>query len=450
MSRIDLRERSRPSSCEDHHKSHEPANARRSSPIARAAGSNDEEHSRERWSTPPSGVARRSRCRTAAKAFRPTPAAGVEADGWHDPTPAPGFGMQLSAGRSASRFADKERIMTQTQTEPTMHRGYSCTTNTTEFGRDHSARATHLVLSEHDQNAIMRAIEAKENAATDDPSSYNGWAINAHAQLTGPTKDRIRQFRVSGEPYLVIEDVPLPSYTPPTPSFPPHEVTSETNLHKAAQAIIGAGLGFHFKFSGKRSPGLLDDVYAVQGHTKKQLGTNSEFLDWHVEDGFHDARPDYLSLLCIRHDSAVRTLLLDPTGIILDDDVKRQLSLREYVLAVDPTFDPDRSGIPESKIVSVLGAGNDPQFTFDPSYTTALTQAGERALKELEYVAKSSHVSVNLTAGDLLLLDNRRVAHARTAYSPRFDGTDRWLTRALVRESMWGTTTHNATPYEVN
>ena len=42
-----------------------------------------------------------------------------------------------------------------------------------------------------------------------------------------------------------------------------------------------------------------------------------------------------------------------------------------------------------------------------------------------------------LRAGDLLAIDNRRCAHARSAFPARFDGRDRWLQRVYVRRSVW-------------
>jgi len=34
--------------------------------------------------------------------------------------------------------------------------------------------------------------------------------------------------------------------------------------------------------------------------------------------------------------------------------------------------------------------------------------------------------------GDLLCIDNRRTVHGRTAFSPRYDGFDRWIQRSFV------------------
>jgi len=43
---------------------------------------------------------------------------------------------------------------------------------------------------------------------------------------------------------------------------------------------------------------------------------------------------------------------------------------------------------------------------------------------------------VVLDDGDLLVIDNDRAVHGRTAFTPRYDGTDRWLRRALVVTSL--------------
>jgi L-asparagine oxygenase len=42
------------------------------------------------------------------------------------------------------------------------------------------------------------------------------------------------------------------------------------------------------------------------------------------------------------------------------------------------------------------------------------------------------HTSVALEAGDLLIVDNSVAVHGRSPFTPRFDGTDRWVQRAFV------------------
>ena len=49
---------------------------------------------------------------------------------------------------------------------------------------------------------------------------------------------------------------------------------------------------------------------------------------------------------------------------------------------------------------------------------------------------RDHHRTVVLEEGDLLAVDNHRAVHGRTAFTPRFDGTDRWLQRAFVVDDL--------------
>mmetsp|Transcript_98160 Transcript_98160/g.306066 ORF Transcript_98160/g.306066 Transcript_98160/m.306066 type:complete len:189 (+) Transcript_98160:43-609(+) len=44
---------------------------------------------------------------------------------------------------------------------------------------------------------------------------------------------------------------------------------------------------------------------------------------------------------------------------------------------------------------------------------------------------------VDLQAGDLLVVNNARCNHARTAFQPRLDGSDRWLLKTFVSAAGW-------------
>jgi alpha-ketoglutarate-dependent taurine dioxygenase len=41
-----------------------------------------------------------------------------------------------------------------------------------------------------------------------------------------------------------------------------------------------------------------------------------------------------------------------------------------------------------------------------------------------------------LRPGDICFIDNYRVIHGRNAFSPRFDGTDRWLRRLNIARDL--------------
>ncbi len=51
-------------------------------------------------------------------------------------------------------------------------------------------------------------------------------------------------------------------------------------------------------------------------------------------------------------------------------------------------------------------------------------------------VAEDVRHEIQLQAGDLLVIDNRRCLHGRNSFVPRHDGTDRWLERVYVRAEV--------------
>ena len=56
----------------------------------------------------------------------------------------------------------------------------------------------------------------------------------------------------------------------------------------------------------------------------------------------------------------------------------------------------------------------------------------QAALDRLGRAVRAHATAVVLEAGDLLVIDNHRVVHARSPFHARFDGRDRWLQRAFV------------------
>ncbi|WP_042383860.1 TauD/TfdA family dioxygenase [Streptacidiphilus melanogenes] len=63
---------------------------------------------------------------------------------------------------------------------------------------------------------------------------------------------------------------------------------------------------------------------------------------------------------------------------------------------------------------------------------TAITASGCAVLAALEESLGRCAQSILLGSGDLLLIDNRRSVHGRTAFRPAYDGTDRWIQRVLL------------------
>jgi L-asparagine oxygenase len=75
-------------------------------------------------------------------------------------------------------------------------------------------------------------------------------------------------------------------------------------------------------------------------------------------------------------------------------------------------------------------------MVYDADLTTGEDADAQRALDLLTSAAAAHHTTVVLRPGDLLVIDNHAAVHGRTAFTPRFDGTDRWLQRTFVVDDL--------------
>ncbi|MER0241663.1 TauD/TfdA family dioxygenase [Streptomyces sp. HSW2009] len=256
-------------------------------------------------------------------------------------------------------------------------------------------------------------------------------------------------------------------------------------------ALFGEPFAFAALYEGR----LVQHVVPVPGQEEAQTsGGSRAFLDWHVEDAFRPDRCDYLGLLCLRGDPSARTLFSAVGAARLDARTERTLREPRFTVgpdlahahargavqsvesvagvggasAVGPVGAAEQVGpggaagpadataltgpagaagpastaghgpapVPDGAAVSVLsGSPSDPELRYDAVYLRPLDPADQEAataLRRLGTALERSAVGHVLIPGDLLVLDNRRAAHARTLFAARGDGTDRWLLRVMT------------------
>ncbi|MEV5877084.1 TauD/TfdA family dioxygenase [Streptomyces sp. NPDC052101] len=66
-----------------------------------------------------------------------------------------------------------------------------------------------------------------------------------------------------------------------------------------------------------------------------------------------------------------------------------------------------------------------------------MTGAAEAALDRLQAACREVGHEVCLRPGEALLINNRKGLHARSEFTARYDGADRWLQRTYVRRNQW-------------
>jgi clavaminate synthase len=153
-------------------------------------------------------------------------------------------------------------------------------------------------------------------------------------------------------------------------------------------------------------------------------------------------------LACSRadHDRTAETLVasLRKALPLLDEQSRKQLLAEPVPCNVDVSFrgdDPEGLRGPVASVQVLFGDPDDPMLGYDRELLAPATPEAKRALAVLTAALDEVTEAVKLVPGDLLIVDNYRTTHARTPFTPRWDGADRWLHRMYIRvpERMEGT-----------
>jgi len=197
-------------------------------------------------------------------------------------------------------------------------------------------------------------------------------------------------------------------------------------------------------------------VFPVREYEKERLGTGSlTQLTLHTEDAFHPYRADYVILAALRNPDRSPTTIseLDPDEL---DEADLDLLLTECFEVI-----PDTSHLPKNntatsadesayfrsierlmaadrRVAVLFGSRARPFLRFDETYMRAPVDdaAAGRAFAAVRALLLRRRLACPVDAGDLLFLNNHRVVHGREPFTPRYDGTDRWLKRVNVTTDL--------------
>lgn len=260
-------------------------------------------------------------------------------------------------------------------------------------------------------------------------------ARTAWEDLPGVVRRQIREFRRYSGPSgaLVLRGLPVGDHLPDTPSTS-DSVQRATSAPAAILAMIACGLGDPVAYAGEKHGALVQDVVPVAGKEEVQGNVGSVDLKMHNENAFHEHRPDYVMLLCLRPDhervACLRVASIREALPRLSPDARDVLA-RSVFRTKQPSSFGARVAAAEAHAV-LVGDPADPDLRVDFEATTASTADGEKALGELDAALEAASRNIRLLAGDLAVVDNRTAVHGRTSFRPRYDGQDRWLQRTFA------------------
>ncbi len=254
---------------------------------------------------------------------------------------------------------------------------------------------------------------------------------------------------------MLIDGLPIDESLPATPvrGQPGSTLadTSEKSLLGLAQ-LIGVPVGYMSEKSGQ----IVHHVVPMPGGEYTQSNRSSKiFLNFHNDSMFDESmvfnshNPDFLLLLCLRADKAgtARTLYADARDVTTLLDAQAHAILRQprfrmaapsnYTLLIRGAADGEK--VWSAPVPVLSGPHTHPEIFIAANGVQPLDAEAERALKKLldacQRIGESN--GIGLKPGQALLINNRKGVHARSAFSASYDGSDRWLLRANIRNNLW-------------
>ena len=268
-----------------------------------------------------------------------------------------------------------------------------------------------------------------------DADALVGLANRQSELIPATLRRRLEVFRANAAPSgcLLVKGLPIGDLapTPATPTTPTAKSNSTELLLLSVAAILGEPVGYKPEHGGD----VIQNLVPVRSSSLRQTSTSSGVdLKFHTEAAFHPHRPKYLLLLCLRGDQQARTTVASIHAALphLDDDVIDVLFQARFRCAIDESYLHGRANSLGAPMAVLCGDRSNTAMVFDEDLMVGTDQEADDALRKLGAALSANHECIVLEAGDLVILDNEMVVHGRSPFTPRFDGTDRWLQRAMV------------------
>lgn len=226
---------------------------------------------------------------------------------------------------------------------------------------------------------------------------------------------------------------------PETPLTP---LSEKCDLSIPKKLLISAALkyGYPVSYIQEQEGSLIQNVIPVHKTEYEQISTSSKVqLALHTETAFHPHKPDYVMLLCLRGDPTAVTTYADVDDIVqlLDNEMISYLQDFAYCTGVDESFKGLDKKYKEV-ILPVLKKidNNEYNLLYDEDLMKPTNILASMALEKFSEAVSKCTKEIVLKTGDLLIINNNKVIHGRKPFQPKYDGTDRWVQRVLVRKQL--------------
>ncbi|MYV60680.1 clavaminate synthase [Streptomyces sp. SID4931] len=306
-----------------------------------------------------------------------------------------------------------------------------------------------LTLSSSERREV--AALAQELAETEpglvDDAQWLAAARRLSCRLPLRVREATRLYRHDSglDGMLILANLPVAEASLPLTPTVAESVERTATVPAAVAVMMTMQIGEIAAYRDEKSGALVQNVVPVPGREESQSNAGSTPLELHIENAFHPHRPDYVGLLCLRNDLTTNagTLVssIRRTVQLLPADLVGVLQEERFSTTPPPSF---QGGAPAPAHAVLTGAVADPNVKVDFHATTANDDEAKVALEQLRVAFIEAATTLVLRPGEMAFVDNRVAIHGRTAYTPRYDGSDRWLHRTFVHLDHRRTRGHRA------
>jgi L-asparagine oxygenase len=311
-----------------------------------------------------------------------------------------------------------------------------------------------IALDDASRDALGDALERGMPSPYADPERAIPEAVRLfHGHIPSSLLATIERFVVDPGSFsaLRLSNLPIDRALPPTPPDGMDVSGKKTFVSEGVLIGLGRLMGHPFAFKEEKRGQLIHQVCPVPKSEHKLSNEGSlTGLGMHVENSFSEFRPHYLLLLCLRGDTEHKAMTRISSGRAIASrldarhlDVARHAEFRVQC----PSSFMTAEGKPMySEPVAIFDGPDDYlELRIDlPEFTQFLSDRARETFEVIQSVLMQPGVvrEIDLQSGDAIVLANRKISHGRTVFTPRYDGTDRWLQRMYTISDPWQMRAH--------
>jgi L-asparagine oxygenase len=286
---------------------------------------------------------------------------------------------------------------------------------------------------------LTRCLEQHDDRSSFDDESRIEQFASLGRQLPSTLLERLSAFRTAGNKSGALLLTGLP-HNPDLPATPLAKCTATDPIGSCVLGLIATRFGEMFGYQQLDDGAVFRNVFPLPEEAWEQSakGSRSE-LELHTEQTFHPHRPRFVFLLGLRGAPEAYTTLCSVRQLT------KRLAAADRALLSQPLFSTgidyafgnvstEKGNGPRLAVLS--GELAEPCLTYDADLMVGVTPEAVSALGRFNALARRQATHIHLDHGTLIIIDNWRAAHGRTAFEPRFDGSDRWLLQAKTLEAL--------------